>query len=99
MNAEELRKYLLAAIVPLYPDLEDTPGKRVALKLDSGPGRTNIVMLSELCIKGYTIMFTRVYQTQHMSPKKQIKTMARSRPFTETTSRPLCITDFKKRRQ
>ena len=38
MTDKELKKYINNSIVPLYPDLEDTPGKRVLLKEDSGPG-------------------------------------------------------------
>ena len=39
MNDEEFDKYIDNSIVPLYPDLEDTQGKRVLLKVDSGLGR------------------------------------------------------------
>ena len=28
MNGEELKKYFMNSIVPLYPDAEDKPGKR-----------------------------------------------------------------------
>ena len=38
MNATELHKYIANSILPLYPDLEDRIGKRVILKVDSGPG-------------------------------------------------------------
>ena len=38
MMDEEFEKYIDNIIVPLYPDLEDTPGKHVLLKVDSGPG-------------------------------------------------------------
>ena len=38
MNDEEFDKYIDNSIVPLYPDLEDTQGKRVLLKVDSGSG-------------------------------------------------------------
>jgi len=38
MTDEEFEKYIDNIIVPLYPDLEDTPGKRVLLKIDSGTG-------------------------------------------------------------
>ena len=38
MNDEEFDKYIDNSIVPLYPDLEDTPGKQVLLKMDSGLG-------------------------------------------------------------
>jgi hypothetical protein len=55
MNAVELDKYINSAIVPLYPDMEDVPGKRVIIKVDSGPGRTNLQMLSEAKLKGLYI--------------------------------------------
>ena len=52
MNSTELEKYINSAILPLYPDLEDKPGKRIIIKLDSGPGRTNIEMLAKLRVQG-----------------------------------------------
>lgn len=56
MNSVELPKYVSNSILPLYPDIEDTPGKRVILKLDSGPGRMNIEMLASLRLKGLYII-------------------------------------------
>ena len=44
MNSVELDKYMSGSILPLYPDIADTPLKRVIVKVDSGPGRTNIEM-------------------------------------------------------
>ena len=38
MMDDEFEKYINNSIVPLYPDLEDTPGKCILLKVDSGPG-------------------------------------------------------------
>ena len=55
MNAEELDKYIENSILPLYPDIEDVPGKRLLIKLDSGPGRTNVKMLAKLRLKGVYI--------------------------------------------
>jgi hypothetical protein len=52
MNAVELNKYITNSILPLFPDLEDTPGKRILLKVDSGPGRTNLDMLADLRLQG-----------------------------------------------
>ena len=52
MNAEELHKYIVNSILPLFPDIEDMPLKRVILKLDSGPGRMNVEMLAELRLRG-----------------------------------------------
>jgi hypothetical protein len=52
MNAVELHKYITNSILPLYPDMEDVPGKRVLMKVDSGPGRTNLDMLADLRLQG-----------------------------------------------
>jgi hypothetical protein len=52
MNAVELNKYITNSIVPLYPDLEDRPLKRVIMKVDSGPGRMNLEMLANLKLMG-----------------------------------------------
>ncbi len=38
MNNEEFERYIDNSIVPLFPDLEDTPGKCILLKVDSGHG-------------------------------------------------------------
>ena len=56
MNSEELQKYFMKCIVPLYPDLEDRPLKRVLVKVDSGPGRTNLEMLAQLRLRGLYLM-------------------------------------------
>ena len=48
MNAEELDKCITGSMLPLYPDIADVPGKRVMLKVDSGPGRSNVDMLARL---------------------------------------------------
>jgi hypothetical protein len=56
MNSDELKKYLTNSILPLYPDVEDKPGKRVILKLDSGPGRMNVSMLASLRVQGIYII-------------------------------------------
>jgi hypothetical protein len=52
MNAAELDKYIANSILPLFPDMEDIPGKRILLKVDSGPGRNNLEMLADLRLKG-----------------------------------------------
>ncbi len=41
MDREEFEKYIFNGIVPLYPNALDVPGKRVLIKIDSGPGRNN----------------------------------------------------------
>jgi hypothetical protein len=38
MNNEEFERYIDNSIVPLIHDLEDTPGKCILLKVDSGRG-------------------------------------------------------------
>ena len=38
MTDNKFKKYIDNSIVPLYPNLADTPGKRILLKVDSGPG-------------------------------------------------------------
>ena len=53
MDSIEFRKYLFANIVPLYPDAEDIPGKRVIIKCDGGPGRLDWFTLLELRMKGF----------------------------------------------
>lgn len=56
MNAVELEKYLKNSILPLYPDIQDYPDKRVVLKVDSGPGRLNVQMLADLRLLGLYII-------------------------------------------
>ena len=53
MDEKEFRLYCLNSIVPLYPDAEDLPGKRVMIKVDSGPGRLNKDLLAELRLLGF----------------------------------------------
>ncbi len=47
MNDMEFDKYIESIIMPLYPDMEDKPSKRVLLKVDSGPGCNNLDLLSK----------------------------------------------------
>jgi hypothetical protein len=48
MNDEESDKYIDNSIVPLYPDLENMPGKQVLLKVDtSSPGRNGRDLLNK----------------------------------------------------
>eukprot|EP00957_Ditylum_brightwellii_P190524 14502225-Ditylum_brightwellii.AAC.1 len=37
MNASALYEYIKAAILVLYPDISNKPGKRVLAKIDGGP--------------------------------------------------------------
>ena len=52
MDAEEFEKYVMGCLVPLYPDALDVPGKRVMLKVDSGPGRLGETLLAKLRLRG-----------------------------------------------
>jgi len=57
MNDEEFHnhKYLNNTIYSLFPDMEDVPGKRVLLKVDSGPGRNCMDLLFEARFHGLYI--------------------------------------------
>jgi hypothetical protein len=66
MDSTELAKYLEKRILPLSPDLEDTPGKRILIKVDSGPGRTNIEMLAKFRLRGVYFV-TGVPNTTHVT--------------------------------
>jgi hypothetical protein len=52
MNDEEFDKYIDNNIVLLYPDLEDTPGKQVLLKVDIGPGCNGRDLLNKARFQG-----------------------------------------------
>ena len=52
MDDDEFEKYIHTSIVPLYPDVSNTKGKRVLIKIDSGPGRTNPDLLASLRTMG-----------------------------------------------
>jgi len=56
MNSVELQKYMKTVIFPLHPDIADVPGKRVLMKVDSGPGHMNIEMMADLRLKGMYLM-------------------------------------------
>jgi hypothetical protein len=56
MNDVELDKFIKYSILPLYPDIHDYPGKRVLMKLDSGPGHLNVEMLADLRLQGLYIV-------------------------------------------
>ena len=47
--------YLLNTIFPLLPDAKEQKGKRVFLKVDSGPGRLNDQLLCKLYLLGFII--------------------------------------------
>ena len=56
MSDAEFFEYLRTNIVLLYPDAKDGPGKRAMVKVDSGPGRQ--------CMKLLSSSFTPVCRTQ-----------------------------------
>ena len=56
MDSIEFAKYIFSTILPLFPDSEDTPVKRVAIIVDSGPGRVNSSMLVQLRIRGFYLI-------------------------------------------
>ena len=53
MDQEEFKKYVMNSIVPLFPDSDDVPGKRVMIKVDSGPGRLNFALMAWLKTLGF----------------------------------------------
>ncbi len=55
MTDNEFKKYIDNSIIPLYPNLEDTLGKRVLLKVDSGPGRNGRELLVKCRFRGLYI--------------------------------------------
>ena len=55
MDEREFRAYFLNSIVPLFPDAEDVKGKRVIMKVDSGPGRMELGFLAEARTLGFII--------------------------------------------
>jgi len=52
INSVELDKHIKKAVLPLFPGVADTPGKRILLKVDSGPGQMNLEMLADLRLQG-----------------------------------------------
>ena len=55
MDDVEFRQYFLNSIVPLYPDSNDVNGKRVMVKVDSGPGRLQENFLAEARTLGFIV--------------------------------------------
>ena len=55
MDNEHFKEYFRTNIAPLYPDAEDKLGKRVMVKVDSGPGRLEIDFLAEARTSGFII--------------------------------------------
>lgn len=66
MNEAEFEKYVMKSIVTLYPDARDVAGKRVMIKLDSGPGRMNTRLLAKLKHRGF-YLYPGVPNTTHVT--------------------------------
>jgi hypothetical protein len=66
MDDEEFEKYLLNLIMPLYPNAKDKQGKHVILKADSGPGTTNLSLLTKLRLLGF-VLYPCMPNTMHVT--------------------------------
>eukprot|EP00804_Cyclotella_cryptica_P002589 CCRYP_010430-RA/>CCRYP_010430-RA protein AED:0.08 eAED:0.03 QI:0/0/0/1/0/0/2/0/413 len=66
MDNEQFKEYFKTNIAPLYPDAEDKAGKRVMVKVDSGPGRLEIDFLVEARTSGF-ISYHSVPNTMAMT--------------------------------
>eukprot|EP00957_Ditylum_brightwellii_P167896 12781143-Ditylum_brightwellii.AAC.1 len=55
MNASALYEYTKAAILVLYPDISDEPGKHIVAKINGGPGRFDLDMIAKLHILGFIL--------------------------------------------
>ena len=66
MDAVEFSKYLQTSVMPLYPDAQDTPRKRVLIIVDSGPGRLDLDMLATLRASAFYLM-VGVPNTTHVN--------------------------------
>mmetsp|Transcript_26075 Transcript_26075/g.43490 ORF Transcript_26075/g.43490 Transcript_26075/m.43490 type:complete len:126 (+) Transcript_26075:178-555(+) len=64
MNSEMWVDYYLNNIMPLFPEAQDVPGKRVLIKTDSGPGRamTKRFLLVLEHLASYTMLGFRMLQ-------------------------------------
>jgi hypothetical protein len=52
MNKEELENFFMNHFAKLFPSKANLPGKRIAVLIDGGPGRTNLEMLAKLRLMG-----------------------------------------------
>ena len=52
MTDVKFKKYIDISIVSLFPELEDTKGKRVLLKVDSSSGRNGRDLLMKCHFRG-----------------------------------------------
>ena len=66
MDNAHFEIYLTDLLYALYPDIADISGKRVIVKADHGPGRSNIDLLARLCARGI-YLFPSVPNTSSVS--------------------------------
>ncbi len=66
MDKVEFSKYLLNCIVPLFPHAKDKAGHPVLLKVDSGPGRMNLLLLAKLRMLGF-VLYPCIPNTTHVT--------------------------------
>jgi hypothetical protein len=55
MDQKSFYKYCVEFIAALYPDAVDLPGRRVLIKLDSGPGQLNSELQGQLRLLGFIV--------------------------------------------
>ena len=55
MNKSAFYKYITEFVFKLYPDAADIPGKRVLIKIDSGPGRMYPELQRRLRARGFCV--------------------------------------------
>jgi hypothetical protein len=76
MEDQEFELYIINLILPLYPNTLDSPGRRLILKCDSGPGQLQINLLAKLwhlgiylypCIPNTTAVTQETNQTYRSS--------------------------------
>ena len=66
MDEEKIEKYMEGSLILPYPNARDLPGRRVTIKADSGPGRTNQKLHTKLHNLGY-ILYPGVPNTTGVS--------------------------------
>ncbi len=66
MDSEEFEKFVLNSIVLLFPHAKNKKGLRIMLKVDSGPGRMNLNLLTRLRRLGF-ILYPCVPNTTHVT--------------------------------
>ena len=71
MDSIDFEKYLFSTILSMFPDAADTPGKRVAIIVDSGPGCVNSIILAQLMIRGLYLI-PGVPNTTHVTQATDI---------------------------